>query len=47
MIDVSDNGSGEMFFPSSVGVKVPTFCFILAGFVFIAGMSGAFLIKRN
>lgn len=47
IIDVSDDKSGIYFYPASVGVKVPTFCFILAGFVFIAGMSGALLIKRN
>jgi len=47
MIDVSEDGSIIMFYPASVGVRVPTFCFILAGFVFVAGMSGALLIQRN
>ena len=45
MIDV--DGTGKMFYPLIVGQRVPFFCYVLAGYVFIAGMSGSLLLKRN
>ena len=45
MIDV--DGKGDHFYPPEVGKRVPFFCYVLAAYVLIAGVSGSLLLQRN
>ena len=38
---------GEHWYPTEVGKRVPFFFCVLAAYVFIAGVSGSLLLKRN
>jgi len=45
-----ENPSGDgvnFFYPESVGERVPLYCTLVASYISVVGLTGAFFIKRN